>query len=150
MEPSPKRPRLQQQGCTPTDGVAVMLTDVEDLQDGTLLLWGLAADRQTVLLRVNEYHPYFFIPCPHLVSPDSAQLQEPLVQDLQRLRMSLNVRYQFKHTPTKAIAEVPAPPLCTPHLTPQPHRCMYTLRATLCPCAGSRTSCTSSPCRCSS
>lgn len=76
-----------------------MLTDVED-QDGTLLLWGLAADHQTVLLRVHEYHPYFFIPCPHLFSPDSAQLQEPQAQDLQRLRRALNARYQFTHTHT--------------------------------------------------
>jgi hypothetical protein len=98
MEPSSKRPRLQQQAHNPTDGLAVMLTDVEDVQDGTLLLWGLAADHH-VLLRVTDYLPYFFIPCPHLVSPDSQQLQqEPQAQDLQRLRRALNTRcFSFCH-----------------------------------------------------
>jgi hypothetical protein len=74
-----------------------MLIDVEEDPNSTLLLWGLAAEgassnQQTVLLRCPDYQPYFFIPCPQLVSSDTQQLQEPEQQDLERLRRIINSR----------------------------------------------------------
>lgn len=81
------------------DGLAVMLTDVEEEPTGTLLLWGIAAEAgqegckpRTVLLCIPDYQPYFFIPCPQTVTPDSQEVQEPQPQELQRLRRLLNNR----------------------------------------------------------
>jgi hypothetical protein len=97
MHPA-KRPRLEQLGDPAASGLAVMLTDVEEEPNGTLLLWGLtaagngASKQQTVLLRCPDYQPYFFIPCPHVVNRESQELHDMQQQDLQRLRRAINSR----------------------------------------------------------
>ena len=100
--PAAKKPRLSGDDASAASGLAVMLIDVEEELNGTLLLWGLAAEgapgsskskHRTVLLRVPDYQPYFFIPCPHVVNPDTQELQEVQQQDLQRLRRVINSRW---------------------------------------------------------
>lgn len=93
-----KKPRLAPSSEQAASGLAVMLIDVEEESNGTLLLWGLAAEgthgarrHRTVLLRCPDYQSYFFIPCPH-VNSGSGELQEPQQQDLQRLRRIINSR----------------------------------------------------------
>lgn len=96
-----KRPRLGLPTDPAASGLAVMLTDVEEGSNGTLLLWGLTpagpdgsnSKQQTVLLRCPDYQPYFFIPCPQVVDRDTQQLQEPQQQDLQHLRRAINSRW---------------------------------------------------------
>lgn len=96
-----KKPRLLPSDDAASPGIAVMLIDVEEDLSGALLLWGLAAEgrdghsskHRTVLLRCPDYQPYFFIPCPQVVDPDTQELQEPQQQDLQRLRRMINSRW---------------------------------------------------------
>ena len=95
-----KRPRLGLPTDPAASGLAVMLTDVEEAANGTLLLWGLtpagpdgSSKQQTVLLRCPDYQPYFFIPCPQVVNRDTQQLQELQQQDLLHLRRAINSRW---------------------------------------------------------
>lgn len=111
-----KRPRMDSDAAA-APGIALMLIDAEEESNGTLLLWGLAAEskdrgskHQTVLLRCPDYQPYFFIPCPHVVNPDTQELQEPQQQDLQRLRRVINSRcalvYFQSHSTTQCTSAV--------------------------------------------
>jgi hypothetical protein len=97
-----KRARLDAVSTAP-DGLAVMLIDVEEEPDGTILLWGLAdgpgLTPRTVLLRCPDYQPYFFIPCPHVVNPSTQELQDLQQQDLLRLRRAINSRWAGLRVP---------------------------------------------------
>lgn len=99
-----KRPRLQGSDEVLGSGIAMMLTDVEEAANGTLLLWGLAAADtnidgatenlrcRTMLLVCSDYQPYFFFPCPQMISSEGQELRGPFQQDLQRLMRLINAR----------------------------------------------------------
>lgn len=81
-------------GSAADSGLAALLTDVEEETGGTMLLWGVTAAKQTVLVCVADYQPYFFLPCPECVvsQADTQELREPQPPDLQRLVWQLNER----------------------------------------------------------
>jgi hypothetical protein len=75
-------------------GFAFMLTDVEEENNGNILLWGITQDRKTVLACVPDYQPYFLMPCPYKTSQSNPQaISEPTENDLQQLKRLWNGRY---------------------------------------------------------
>jgi hypothetical protein len=53
-------------------GIAVMLLDVEEESCGSFYLWGLTKEHLTVLVRVEDYHPYLYLPAPKHAVQDSS------------------------------------------------------------------------------
>jgi hypothetical protein len=83
---SSKRARLE----GPREGgLVMMLTHVEELC-GSFQLWGVTAEHGTVLLRCDDFRPYFFLPAPCHSSGASRVDQQQ--QDLQ-LQHLINARW---------------------------------------------------------
>lgn len=99
MESSSKRQRTHatvEAATGASHGLALMLTDVEEESNGTILLWGIRQRQQTVLVVVPDYQPYFYLPCPFKTDPGGQNPHDPSEQDIVRLRQQLNSRYALR------------------------------------------------------
>lgn len=116
VEPNPKRPRTvagTDGAPADTEGLALMLTDVEEEPNGIIRLWGVGPRQQTVLVVVPDYQPYFYLPCPFKSDTGAGSLREPSKQELKQLKQLLNARWgacTAPATPTAATTAATAAP----------------------------------------
>lgn len=75
-------------------GLVVMLLDVDEEAGGKFSLWGTTPDHKSVLIRVTDYTPYYYMPAPLMMTQHGEHEGgvEPNIQDLAKLKHVLNCR----------------------------------------------------------
>lgn len=66
-------------------GLVFMVTNIDEEAHGRFHLWGVTTDGRSVLVRVNDFRPYFLIAAPALqaiVSTNCAPLSSAVASDL--------------------------------------------------------------------
>ncbi len=78
---------------SPQTGLLMMMLDAEEDSGGVFRLWGITGSGQRAMVRVPDFHPYFYIPCPLVIDKyGDGGASEVSDEDVSKMQHLLNCR----------------------------------------------------------